>query len=898
MPPELRGQEQPPSSTAAAASRLVLAQPGMFFSWRASAAIATEITPPPQTPPIGIAKQPPHRRRSEQQEHAENRGRMMVASLDAADAGAPSESEVVRDSGGGEAGGNATDRAGAADGWAGFVVKDAPAGQGETEIFGGDLLLAVDGIPLSSASLKEWVETTTASVSNTAPSASPSTPTVGRLAAVFPLVDIDWDPYLGTFRDTRHGPTSGATQPATPNTPPPAPSVGSLDDHRCSAGSPDPACAELAGAGAGSSAGAASAPPSAGFPLKGFLRVELVGLEEAEVTFRPMGARRAALIAERENAAAAEEEERQRAIAEAKASLEAAKRDQEEENRKAEEAARARDAERAREQAEADRKAEEKKQEEARIRREEEAARKSAEKSKKNVAKMRKEGKEFTFTAEYKEVAPMGLTFDLANPLAVVSEVVAGGTSQAAGVNVGDHLVRVNDKDTSKMKPTAALKLLQRAVWPRLLTFTAPENLVAEGEDQPLFLYLVVTEPEIVRGEYLMQAPKDWGGLRTTSTNETDGGGGVVPRLWSCEPRPMALVDPPPACQRNLRMLGGGTGEIGKEGRAVIALVKRGACTFVEKAKNVQLAVLNNNAPPENPAAASPPPPTPPRPTITSSGDGGITITTTAAAAATAAAATAATNGSHVGDAGDAWATAELVVGGGMVLLNGEDSLTDMPAGNLLTDDVSIPVAMISRGNGSSIEALLSWGVDVRAAMSPLGACPPPPPMAPANPASTKPRKADDDGGRFVVLSKTEGAADFDYRLARYGPGIEAAGGAGAHAVAVAEPFDGCDDKAYTASEEAVRAAGMFVAVERGGCSFSMKTLAAQRAGAVGVIIVNTAEATLRVMADAGDGEKALIPTVMVSAAAGRFLSAAATGSSRSSILARFIREEFDAGRG
>lgn len=36
----------------------------------------------------------------------------------------------------------------------------------------------------------------------------------------------------------------------------------------------------------------------------------------------------------------------------------------------------------------------------------------------------------------------MGLTFDLANPLAVVSEVVDGGSSHAAGVKVGDHLVR------------------------------------------------------------------------------------------------------------------------------------------------------------------------------------------------------------------------------------------------------------------------------------------------------------------------------------------------------------------------------------------------------------------------------------------------------------------------
>lgn len=41
----------------------------------------------------------------------------------------------------------------------------------------------------------------------------------------------------------------------------------------------------------------------------------------------------------------------------------------------------------------------------------------------------------------YKEVAPMGLTFDLADPLAVVSEVVAGGLSHAAGVQVRDHLV-------------------------------------------------------------------------------------------------------------------------------------------------------------------------------------------------------------------------------------------------------------------------------------------------------------------------------------------------------------------------------------------------------------------------------------------------------------------------
>lgn len=36
----------------------------------------------------------------------------------------------------------------------------------------------------------------------------------------------------------------------------------------------------------------------------------------------------------------------------------------------------------------------------------------------------------------------MGLTFDLANPFAVVSEVTPGGLSHRAGVKVGDHLVR------------------------------------------------------------------------------------------------------------------------------------------------------------------------------------------------------------------------------------------------------------------------------------------------------------------------------------------------------------------------------------------------------------------------------------------------------------------------
>lgn len=59
-----------------------------------------------------------------------------------------------------------------------------------------------------------------------------------------------------------------------------------------------------------------------------------------------------------------------------------------------------------------------------------------------------------------------------------------------------------------------------------------------------------------------MQAPKDWGRFRTVGVDKNkEEVKGVAQNLWSCDPHPMALVDPPPACQRNLRLLGG-AGEV------------------------------------------------------------------------------------------------------------------------------------------------------------------------------------------------------------------------------------------------------------------------------------------------------------------------------------------------
>lgn len=57
--------------------------------------------------------------------------------------------------------------------------------------------------------------------------------------------------------------------------------------------------------------------------------------------------------------------------------------------------------------------------------------------------------------------------------------------------------------------------------------------------------------PDIqARGAYLMQAPKDWGGLQR--------GDGESPRPngspWPCDSHPMALSDPLPACQQDLRL--------------------------------------------------------------------------------------------------------------------------------------------------------------------------------------------------------------------------------------------------------------------------------------------------------------------------------------------------------
>ncbi|CAN0252208.1 unnamed protein product, partial [Ectocarpus sp. 13 AM-2016] len=199
----------------------------------------------------------------------------------------------------------------AAGGSAGFVVVESRRPEA-TGVASGDRLVKVNDIPLSSTSLNEWIEQSMATILATHQPASDSSR--ARLA-IFPLVDVTSDGGGTSTKQPQSHPSSSS-----------ASSDNSFGNQRCAAAQPnDPTCIALASGEARPKAGAAAASPpgtmenTAGFRLKGFLKVELVGLDGAEVSFRPGEARTAELIKQRDDAAAAEKKEKERALAEAKA---------------------------------------------------------------------------------------------------------------------------------------------------------------------------------------------------------------------------------------------------------------------------------------------------------------------------------------------------------------------------------------------------------------------------------------------------------------------------------------------------------------------------------------------------------------------------------------------------
>jgi hypothetical protein len=293
--------------------------------------------------------------------------------------------------------------------------------------------------------------------------------------------------------------------------------------------------------------------------IKGFLKVEVVGLSEADATFRPSSSRREVLERERDAQDLArrqleiekENEERQLA-ADRHAEQESARRVSEAADKLA------------REEADAKKRADE-------------AAAASAIQAKQSNAQMRQEGKEFVYLVTFSEVGPMGITFDLSGTQGTyVADIAPGSAAHGLGVTVGDQLVEVNGIDTSEVGPDVATRRLLEAEWPRVLALRVPEK---EKPKEAQRLWLTIHEPAILVGEHELRTALEWGG------NRTDAG---------CPSLPLVTVLPDTACHSSPGSLSspvlspplgadGGGNEV-----AALVLVRRGNCAFVEKAANVQ----------------------------------------------------------------------------------------------------------------------------------------------------------------------------------------------------------------------------------------------------------------------------------------------------------------------
>eukprot|EP01034_Spumella_vulgaris_P021759 gene21759-27815_t len=125
-------------------------------------------------------------------------------------------------------------------------------------------------------------------------------------------------------------------------------------------------------------------------------------------------------------------------------------------------------------------------------------------------------------------------------------------------------------------------------------------------------------------------------------------------------------------------------------------------------------------------------------------------------------------------------------------------------------------------------------------------------------PDNSKLRGVTEEGGR-IAISGENGWAFFDYHLAMFGPPEVPLG---PHRFQMALPPFGCDPGAYT-----VRIKDTVVAILRGGgCSFGIKVINAQKLGAKAVIIVNTDDMkTMRLMALPDEVPLITIPCIMVS---------------------------------
>jgi len=212
----------------------------------------------------------------------------------------------------------------------------------------------------------------------------------------------------------------------------------------------------------------------------------------------------------------------------------------------------------------------------------------------------------------------------------------------------------------------------------------------------------------------------------------------------------------------------------------------------------------------------------------------------------------------------------------GTLVVNTDDTTIAMPSGNQRTDDIRFPVAMIDQTNGLRlIKVSTEWDQRVTGWIGPADQCEHIAQMGQLHHIAEH-RSSEDYHGKLVVQT-IRGESIFEWKAADFGPRFGQKYPAEVGDVympegmlkflAVSEPLASC-----AVGDLQARVKGMIAIVERGECGFLDKVVAVQKAGAVAVVIMNTGEGVIPMMADPSQVEEQelemggkLIPMIMVS---------------------------------
>mmetsp|Transcript_21535 Transcript_21535/g.31287 ORF Transcript_21535/g.31287 Transcript_21535/m.31287 type:complete len:870 (+) Transcript_21535:112-2721(+) len=442
----------------------------------------------------------------------------------------------------------------------------------------------------------------------------------------------------------------------------------------------------------------------------------------------------------------------------------------------------------------------------------------------------------FMYSVRFR-TGPIGVAFDNKQPSAsIVESVLPNMQAQQSDVQKGDRLVAINEINTTTAPPKVTTRILQSLPWPIVLVFeTAPpkvdvKRLELESAMKRTFNMTIIYPPtftaeiEVRLAEWtpkldiihedactfyqLRTPPNDVFGCSVTSGQHNvpsesieilNSRGQVseeIERMY-----PMQVLLSREAAERN----------IGLKSKS-LSLMKRGSCTFVDKAKGL----------------------------VSGGADLGVIINT---------------DDTMIDIPAGKENTTTCSVPLGIIKQKDGDLLHIAGMQNEVLAVVSDP----QYGVSPSCTRLVTLAEDVldKWAHS-VPHVKPQDVISFPSPSRDNLRGRAEEGGRIAISGKN-GWAFFDYHLALFGPEEVPLG---PHRLQMAIPPHGCDPSAYE-----VRISGTIVAILRGGgCSFGIKVINAQKLGAKAVIIVNTDDKkTMRLMALPDEEPLINIPCIMVS---------------------------------